>query len=505
MVITILSAVSVTSFAACSPVQQAPKEGVTLTVYSSADPAGFDPQRFVAQQRMGAGAEFAWQVPGFGVVKNVRRAQLKQGRGTLSMTDVAAFIDPTSVSIVDLTDPATAVLDQRFEFDLVSPDKLLEKYIDRPITVSDDRGEYSGTLLSASGGRLVLRTTGGIEIVPSAEAMVTLGDLPQGLMTRPTLSWTLDAPKGGEHLVRTAYQTGGLTWRSDYNLVIDPSFTKADLGAWVTLLNLSGQSFDDASLKLVAGTVQRVQPRQPMRMERMLAMADAPGGAGGGFEEKSFAEYHLYTLPRPVDLAQNGVQQITLFPTVSAVPVERVLVFDGTAQWSGWSPSEPYADAGDPGVQNPKVAVLVRLMNDKASGLGIPLPAGKIRASMIDGADGSLEFIGEDVIGHTPRDERVTIRIGESFDVVGSRTRTDFTIDHARRTMSESVRIELRNRKQDEAATVTVRERLYRWAQWSMTNESQPSTKTSAQAVEWAVAVPAGETRDVTYTVTYQW
>ena len=348
MVISILSVLS--SVAACTTVQQAPKEGVTLTVYSSADPAGFDPQRFVAQQRMGAGADFAWQVPGFGVVKNVRRTQLKQGRGTLAMTDVAAFIDPTSVSIVDLTDPATAVLDQRFEFDLVSPDKLLEKYIDRPITVMDDLAEYSGTLLSASGGRLVLRTKDGIEIVPSAEARVTLGDLPQGLMTRPTLSWTLDAPKGGEHLMRTAYQTGGLTWRSDYNLVIDPSFTKADLGAWVTLLNLSGQSFDDASLKLVAGSVQRVQPRQPMRMERMLAMADAAGGAGGGFEEKSFAEYHLYTLPRPVDLAQNGVQQITLFPTVSAVPVERVLVFDGTAQWSGWSPSEPYADAGDPGV-----------------------------------------------------------------------------------------------------------------------------------------------------------
>ena len=136
--------------------------------YSSADPAGFDPQRFVAQQRMGAGPDFAWQVPGFGVVKNVRRAQLKQGRGTLAMTDVAAFIDPTSVSIVDLTDPATAVLDQRFEFDLVSPDKLLEKYIDRPITVMDDLAEYSGTLLSASGCRLVLRTAEGIEIGPSA-------------------------------------------------------------------------------------------------------------------------------------------------------------------------------------------------------------------------------------------------------------------------------------------------------------------------------------------------
>lgn len=492
------------SLAACTTVQQAPKEGITLTVYSSADPAGFDPQRFVAQQRMGAGPDFAWQVPGFGVVKNVRRVPLKQGRGSMSLADVAAYIDPTTVSIIDLTDPATAVLDQRFEFDLVSPDKLLEKYIDRPITVMDELAEYSGTLLSASGGRLVIRTKDGIEIIPSAQARVTMGDLPQGLMTRPTLSWTLDAPKGGEHLMRTAYQTGGLTWRSDYNLVIDPSFTKADLGAWVTLLNLSGQSFDDASLKLVAGNVQRVQPRQPMRMERALAMADA-GGAGGGFEEKSFAEYHLYTLPRPVDLPQNGMQQITLFPTVSAVPVERVLVFDGTAPWAGWSVGEPYVDAGDPGVQNPKVAVLVRLMNDKASGLGIPLPAGKIRASMIDATDGSLEFIGEDVIGHTPRDERVTIRIGESFDVVGSRTRIDFTIDHARRTMSESVRIELRNRKQDEAAIVTVRERLYRWAQWSMTAESQPSTKTSAQAVEWTVPVPAGETREVTYTVTYQW
>ena len=190
---------------------------------------------------------------------------------------------------------------------------------------------------------------------------------------------------------------------------------------------------------------------------------------------------------------------------MAAVPVERVLVFDGTSQWSGWAPSEPFADPNDPGVQKPKVAVLVRLMNDKASGLGIPLPAGKIRASMIDAADGSMEFIGEDVIGHTPRDERVTIRIGESFDVVGERTRVDFKVDAERRTMSETVRIELRNRKQDEAATVTVRERLYRWAQWTIAAESQPSTKTSAQQVEWTVPVPAGETREVTYTVTYQW
>jgi hypothetical protein len=495
----------VSSFAACTAVQQPPKEGVTLTVYSSADPAGFDPQRFVAQQRMGGGADFAWQVPGFGVVKSVRRATLAQGRGTLALTDVAAFIDPTTVSIVDLTDPATAVLDQRFEFDLVSPQKLLEKYIDRPISVTTDISEHSGTLLSASDGRIVIRTLEGIEVLPSADVQVRLGSLPAGMMTRPTLSWTLDTPKGGEHLVRTAYQTGGLTWRSDYNLVIDASFKKADLGAWVTLLNLSGQSFDDAVLKLVAGSVQRVQPRQGMRMERMLAMADAAGGGGGGFEEKSFAEYHLYTLPRTVDLPQNGMQQITLFPTVAAVPVERVLVFDGTSQWSGWAPSEPFADPNDPGVQKPKVAVLVRLMNDKASGLGIPLPAGKIRASMIDAADGSMEFIGEDVIGHTPRDERVTIRIGESFDVVGERTRVDFKVDAERRTMSETVRIELRNRKQDEAATVTVRERLYRWAQWTIAVESQPSTKTSAQQVEWTVPVPAGETREVTYTVTYQW
>ncbi|MBM4007763.1 MAG: DUF4139 domain-containing protein [Planctomycetes bacterium] len=477
--------------------------GVSLTVYSSADPAGFDPRQFLEQQQ--SGWDMVMGVPGFGLVRETRSVDVPKGVGEIAFTDVAAFIDPTTVSFNDLTDPTTAVLDQRFEFDLVSADKLLERYVDQPVrAMVDIEGgpiQLSGTLLAARGGMLVIQRDTGVDLVAQDQATVTLGALPGGLRTRPTLLWNLQSAAGGKHEVRIGYQTSGLTWRSDYNVTLDATNTKADLSAWVTLLNVCGRAFEDAKLKLIAGDVQRVQPRGgTMRAPRAMAMDKA--GSPEGFQEKTFGEYHLYTLPRSVDIPQNASQQIALFPSVSGIPVEKLLVYEGASMdWGGGGQPIDVREFGQFG--NSKVDVYVRLKNDKASNLGMPLPAGKMRVFQRDEADGSLEFIGEDVIGHTPRDEKVLIRLGSAFDVVGERKQTDFRVDRARRQINEFFTIEIRNRK-DAPVTVLVRERLYRWSNWKISTQARYE-KVNAGTIEFPVDVAPNAVQTISYSVEYTW
>lgn len=486
-------------------------EGPAVTVYSSADPAGFDPQQFIAQQRQGFNPMFAWQVPGFGVVKEARTVTLKSGVNELRFTDVAQFIDPTTVSFLDLTTPdATNVMEQNFQFDLVSPDKVMEKYIDREISVILTHGDVSetvkGTLLSATQGQLVLNTSNGVRILSGQGQQVQLGELPGGLITRPTLVWKVSADEAGEHVVRTTYQTGGITWRADYNMLLNPEDTKADVGAWVTLMNLSGAAYKNARLKLIAGDVQRIAPEQPRfgglgggRMEAM-AMKDSEG-----FEEKSFFEYHLYTLPRRTYILSNTTQQITLFPTARDVSVEKVLVYYGLPMGAYWSfTAQPNLDRGLGGQSNPKVDVYVRFKNDKKSNMGMPLPKGKVRVYKKDDADGTLEFIGEDLIDHTPKDEKVLIKLGQAFDVVGERTQTDFNMDSGRKTMTESFRIQIRNHKNADQKVI-IKENLYRWTTWEISKSSDEFQKIDARTIHLEVVVPAEGEKTVDYTVRYTW
>lgn len=483
-----------------------PSEGTSLTVYSSADPAGFDPQQFIQQQRM-SGIDNVWGVPGFGVVKSVRKLTIPKGLGELAFTDVAAWIDPTTVSFVDLDDAKTTVLEQNFQFDLVSASKLMEKFLNREVVLrfaeGDGAATVSGTLLSANQGQAVLQTAQGVKIVPMNGAQVQLGELPGGLLTKPTLVWKLASESGGEHLVRTTYQTAGMTWRADYNIVLDDADRSGAITAWVTLMNLSGASYNDAELKLVAGTVNKIQPRigsgmaRGMRMEAM-AMADA----AGGFEEKEFSDFHLYTLPRKTDVLQNSTQQIALFPPVAGFKVKRELMFDFAGGMM--APGAPILDR-DFGVatkQNP--AILVSFENKKDNSLGMPLPAGKIRVYKEDSADGTLEFVGEDLIAHTPRNETVKIRLGEAFDVVGERTRTDFTIDNAAKRMTETFRIEVRNQKSS-AQKVRVLERLYRWTNWKIENQNTPFEKLDSGTIAFDLDVPSEGKKTIEYKVTYTW
>jgi len=336
---------------------------------------------------------------------------------------------------------------------------------------------------------------------------VRLPGLPGGLIAKPTLVWDIEAAGAGPQKARFTYQTGGMTWWADYNLTYSeptPGACSVDVAAWVTLVNQSGASFDDARLKLVAGDVQRVQRPQYARDRLYEAPAAPEAKLAKGFEEKAFFEYHMYTLGRTTSLAQNSTKQIELFPAAAHVGCEKALVYYGQG-------SRPYSYGGpvtdrDPGMQaNRKVDVYLRLRNSAANHLGIPLPAGRIRVAQLDPADRSLEFVGEDAIGHTAREETVQVKLGSAFDVVGERRQVDFHVDTSAKWIEEEFEVKVRNRKVDQAVSVDVRESLYRWSNWTITRKSQDYVKEDARTVRFPVRIAPNGEAVVRYTVRYTW
>jgi hypothetical protein len=480
--------------------------GTALTIYSSAQPGGV-PVEFY-RPMPGGGAPNGMAVPGYAMVRDTRTMTLAPGRSTVRFTDVAALIDPTTVSFQSLTDPATRVLEQNYQFDLIGMDKLLQRYIDRPITVDkagrDGGAATSGTLLSAGDGLVVRGADGTIHALREYGA-VHFAELPGGLITRPTLVWDLKAARGGEHRTRVTYQTGGITWWADYNLVFkeggNANSGTVDLGAWVSIVNQSGASYSDARLKLIAGDVHRAEPPQRAYLQKR-AMEMAAADASGGFEEKAFFEFHLYTLGRRTSLPNNSTKQIELFDEARAVPAKKVLVYYGAQGPGGWSGPYTERDFGTTG--NRKVDVYLEFRNDKARGLGMPLPAGRVRVAKLDDADDSLEFIGEDVIDHTPKDEDVRIKLGSAFDVVGERRQVDFSIDTKGRTMEEEIEVKVRNHKA-EPVEVLVRESLFRWSGWAMVSASHEYVKEDARTIHFPVKIAKDGEATVRYRVRYRW
>ncbi len=483
--------------------------GTSLTVYSSAQPGGIPAQWY--RPLPGMGSPMASELPGFALIRVDRDIQVPRGRGTIQFTDVAALIDPTTVQFLSLTDPdGTRVLEQNFQFDLVSQEKLLSRYIDRTISVEQARGDgvklIDGTLVSSNDG-LVLRGSDGQIHALREWSNIRFGDLPGGLITRPTLEWDVESAKGGTQRVRVSYQTGGITWWADYNLIFsegaDANSGFVDLGAWVSLLNQSGARYQDAKLKLIAGDVNRVEAAQKLARMRVSEMA-AADAAAPGFQEKAFFEYHLYTLGRPATIPNNSTKQIELFDAATRVPAKKQLVYYGALLEGYFDYGSPMMDREFGPASNTKVDVWLSFRNDKTSGMGMPLPAGRIRVSQQDKADGSLEFIGEDKIGHTAKDEDVRVKLGTAFDVVGERRQTDFKLNTAGKVMEEAFEIKVRNHK-DQPVEVIVRENLYRWSQWDLVEQSSPSAKKDARTVEFPVKIAADGEAVVTYRVRYTW
>jgi hypothetical protein len=431
--------------------------------------------------------------------------RVEAGRSKLRFTDVAALIDPTTVTFTSLSDPATRVLEQNFQFDLVSTQKLLQRYVDRQVTVERGAagGPVTGTLLSAADGLVIRGADGSLNALRDYSAL-RFPELPGGLITRPTLEWDVTAPRAGEQRTRVTYQSGGVTWWADYNLLFsagrDASNGFIDLSAWVSIINQSGASYPEARLKLIAGDVHRAPAARPS--PRVLSMAMEAKSADAGFAEQAFDEFHLYTLGRRTTLPNNSTKQIELFDQARRVPAQRLLVYRGAPDFG--LVGEPLVERGMGLGGNAQVETWLEFRNDKASGLGVPLPAGRIRVSRLDAADGSLEFIGEDVIGHTPRDETVKVRLGSAFDVVGERKQADFAVDSRARWMEEEFSVELRNHK-DEDVEVQVRERLYRWSNWRIVTSSLPFRKDDAGNVSFAAKVPKNGATTLRYRVRYSW
>ena len=425
-----------------------------------------------------------------GLVKEIRSFDLKTGVNQVAVTDVPAQIIPESVHFRSLDDPDAMVLEQNYEYDIVGSQKLLTKYVDQPIEViTQDGSKHQGVLLSGKDDIILQTEEGGVDVLKYDQVrQFRFPALPEGLITKPTLQWLVDASKKGKQDVEIAYLTQGISWESNYVLVLSRDNQKLDLDGWVTLDNRSGAAYKDARLKLVAGEVHRAETERPIQImeDRMLAKAPAQPPV----EEREFAEYHLYEISRPVTIKNNQTKQIQ-FLSAHDVSAEKIFVFDNQI-----SPRTPTDSGGMKG----NVQVNVRFETGE-KGVNAQLPAGVVRMYQPD-EDGSPLFIGEDRIDHTPKGEMVTLVVGEAFDLVGERKQTS-----SKRLgdagWRESYEIVLRNHK-DQDVTIHVVEHLIPWMNWEITQASPEDYQAlNSSTIEWVIQVPANGEAKVRYTVEY--
>ena len=404
------------------------------------------------------------------LVREVRTLSMEKGTTTVSFTDVAARIDPTSVHFKSLTAPdQLSILEQNYEYDLVNAQKIMGKYIDQDIRLVTDKGEvFGGTLLSASGSDIVLQDKeGGIQIIRGENVQhFDFPRLPEGLITRPTLIWMVKNGRSGEHETELSYLTEGINWHAEYVAVVDRDDRHVDLSGWVSLENHSGAVYKDAKLKLVAGDVHIVEPKRRIDQMRLRKGQEELLMAAPEFEERAFFEYHLYTLQRRTTLKNNQTKQISLFPPAKT-QTQKIFLYDGARY-------------------DKKVRVHLEFKNAKQDGLGLPLPKGKMRVYKED-VDGALEFVGEDLIDHTPVDEKVRVFLGNAFDLVGERVQ-ESTKKISSRSREDAYRISLRNHKQEDVDIVVV-EHFY--GDWEIVRQSHPFVKKDARTAEFTIRVPA--------------
>jgi hypothetical protein len=425
----------------------------------------------------------------FGLVREVRDVTLTRGEVELEFGDVAASIQPETVHIRSARGDGLRVLEQNYQYDLLNPQKLLEKYVGRAVTVyryNESTGReqpFEAEVLSVNQGT-ILRI--GEEITFNFPGRFSFPEIPENLIARPTLVWLLDSRDGRQEL-EVSYLAGGLNWKADYVFVINADDSAGDLTGWVTLANQSGATYEHAELKLVAGDVQRVAERAGRPQPQLEAMRVAEAE----FQEESFFEYHLYTLARPTTLRNNEQKQVTLLEAAN-VGVQKRLLFYG----------QPYYYRGSHGqvMSNQKVGVYLDFENSEDENLGMPLPKGVVRVYKADGS-GAQQFIGEDQIDHTPRDERVRIKMGEAFDVVGDRRQMEWRAVSS--CVSESAwEIELRNHK-DEQAEVQVWEPV--GGDWEILSSTHAATRVDSRTFTFAVQVPARGSVTIEYRVRVRW
>jgi hypothetical protein len=426
-----------------------------------------------------------------GLVKDLRVLHLPKGRSELRFMDVATAIIPASVHIRSLSDAAGLnILEQNYEYDLLSPQKLMDKYVGKEVKLyqknpySEREEVVTATLLSNNDGPVYKI---GNEITYGYPGRVIFPQLPGSLIASPTLVWLLDNGREKPHTVEATYLTDGINWRADYVMTLNERDDAADLGGWVTITNNSGTTYRDAAVKLVAGDIHRVRDKvQPPRAAGAVLMgAAAPAPQ---FKEEGLLEYHMYTLQRPSTIKDNQSKQISLLSAVD-IPVHKELLLSGAPYYYQGAYSGDIA-------KKQKVGVYIELENREKNHLGMPLPKGTVRVYKKD-SDASLQFVGEDAIDHTPKDEKVRIKLGDAFDVVADKKQTDWK-KVASDSYEAAYEISIRNHKK-EAVVVRVTEPVP--GDWQVLNSSQDYIKGNSHTLEYKVTVPAdGETK-LTYRV----
>ena len=421
------------------------------------------------------------------LVRDVRQLTLPAGETRLRFMDIAASINPATVHFRSLTEPAKlSVLEQNYEYDLLDPGKLLQKYVGREVTMVRQDQEVKATLLSDNNGQVW--KVGNDIVTNIGYNSLRFPALPDNLYDHPTLLWTLQNSGARSHKVEASYLTGNLSWSADYVLNVSKDETSGDLDGWVTLVNHSGTAFKNASLQLVAGDLHRVVAGYAMDEMKAMSRVAKEANAPAPFQQESFSEYHLYSLNRRTSVFDQESKQISLL-NASHFPIRKVYVVNGQNYY--------YRTAAQPGApMKDPVQVLYKFKNEEKAGLGMPLPAGTIRVYQQDSRDGSL-FAGEDHIDHTPKDEEISLHIGDAFDIVAERKQTDYK-KLSDRLYEFEYEITLRTHK-PLAISVEVNEPI--GGDWEMVNSTYKFTKTAAFAAQFDVPVDKDGTSVLKYRV----
>ncbi|HQZ38117.1 MAG TPA: DUF4139 domain-containing protein [Vicinamibacterales bacterium] len=421
------------------------------------------------------------------LIRDVRQLNLARGTGNLHFMDIAATVNPATVHFRSLTEPSrVSVLEQNYEYDLLEPEKLLRKYVGRDVTLVRTRQDGGSTVQEEVTARLLSYNNApvwriGDEIVTGMSAdHIRFPELPETLFSRPTLIWTVENAGAAKHRVEASYLAGKLAWNADYVLTVGRDDRRADVDGWVTLTNNSGTAFRNAKLQLVAGDLNRVR----QMLGKMVAneTMDAARAASAPMAQESFSDYHLYTLGRKTTINNNQTKQVSML-NGTGVPVQKRYVVEGQEFY--------YRNASHPGAPiKDVVQVFYQFKNEEAGGLGMPMPSGTVRVYQED-SKGAVQFVGEDRIGHTPKDEVLNLKIGNAFDVVAERKQIDFE-KIASNVYEVEYEITLRNHK---AAPITVEVNEPVGGTWRMIRTSHAHTKTAAWAAQFQVPVSGdGET-----------
>ena len=454
----------------------------------------------------------------FGVVRDTVPLELQAGITEQSYSGVTTQLEPESVILRDPTGQvALSVLEQSYRGDPVDQAKLLQMFEGKTIRflkiVDGKEVIESGKIVRAPSTVMTTNPYGRsqqkqldpiVEVdgalltrLPGSPLFPSLGD---DSILEPTLNWKLYADQAANIDAQLSYLTGGVTWKSDYNLVLPEEGDLVTLTGWVSIQNNTGTTFQDASIKLIAGDVNKVQDTNRAR-DQVMEMAVASRGADAPkVEAKKFDEFHMYALPLKTTLRDRETKQVE-FVRSEQVQTEKLFIYNGTVgtrYYGGLNTNRSYGQNAQP-----DVAIYREFKNSEDNGLGVALPAGKTRFYRMD-SDGQLEFTGENVIDHTPKNETIRVYLGNAFDLVGERTRTNFYKHPSRDMMRESFEIEIRNRS-EETVTVQVVEPLYRWSNWAITEHSAEYERTDAQTIEFPLTVDADQVEMVRYTVEYTW